>query len=212
MMLTQFNRTMLASVVTIVAISGGCGMFSTKNKGQKARENDSQLAGQWQAECAKKDWLGFSYQRQTFQFSVVGDFDRTTALFSDEGCVTALTTLIEHGTYASLGESSAVAGSREINLTITQASIKPHTDDGAKLLNDVGYCDITTWERDRSDDVLGKNCAGTTHPSGEVVFDIYSIEDGGKRLLTGKGSLWVDKSEANLRPTKLDDVRVYTKM
>jgi len=203
---------MSVSLVTIGILTSACGAFSTKNKGQKTQENDRQLAGQWQDSCTKKDWLGFTYQRQTFQFSAIGDFDRTTTLYSDEGCATALSTLLEHGTYASLGESAAAPGARDINLTITEASLKPQTDDGAKLLNDVSYCDVTTWERDKDVSVLGKNCAGTTHPSGEVVFDLYRIENEGKHLVTGKGSLWVDKSEASSRPESLDLEHVYIKM
>ena len=86
------------------------------------------------------------------------------------------------------------------------------TDDAATLLNNISYCGIQTWKKGEVNDVLGKTCVGATHAVGEVVFDLYRVDMDGKRLNTGKGSLFLNKTEAGARPETHDESHTYTKV
>ena len=201
----------MATLLAIATANAGCGMFSTKSKGEKGRENDSDLAGEWQGGCSKFDWFGFSYHKDAMKFSAVGDFDKVTTLFGDAGCAAPMGTLSEYGTYAALGSSSSVTDAQDINFTIVQAKVSADSDDAVKLLNAVSYCGISAWQKGQATDVLGKSCGGVNHPKGQVTFDVYRVDNGGKRLQIGKDSLFVDKSDVNSRPSKLDESRAFTK-
>ena len=208
-------ETRLLSLVcfAIFAVSiAGCGMLSTKNKGEKAQQNDNSLAGEWRAGCNKFDWFGFSYQQEVLKFSVVGDFDKVTSFYSDSTCAEPMGNLSEHGTYAALGSASSAEGARDINFTVTQVSVTADSEDAVKLLNAGSYCGISAWQKGQKTDILGKSCGGMNHPSGEGVFDVYRVDSDGKRLQTGRGSLFTgNRSDANSRPGKLDDTHVYSK-
>jgi hypothetical protein len=188
-----------------------CGGSGTSNKGAKARDNDPELAGDWTTACHQRDFLGFTYERQTLRFSLLGDFDRVTTVFSDASCAAAVSTLTESGTYDALGASSAVAGATDLNLTIHAATVRPESDEGAAALNNLSFCGVSGWTKGAEVVVIGRTCLGVTHAHGDVVFDVYRIDQDGKRLLTGKASLLVDKSAADARPGQLDDARPFDK-
>ena len=195
----------------VAGLAAACGTSHTKNEGAKNLENAPELAGEWRTDCHKLDWLGFSYERQTLKFSLLGDFDRLTTVYTDASCATSSSSLSEHGTFSALGASQSTPNATDINFQIAAATVKPDSDDGAKALNALGYCGVTGWQSGGEVDVIGKTCLGRTHAKGEVIFDVYNIDQDGKRLKTGKASLLVDKSDANARPTKLDDSLPYAK-
>jgi|GEM_PF-6824291 len=207
------KASVLVGVAILVTIgTSACGWFPTKSKGEKATQNDVGLAGQWRDSCTKLDWFGFAYQQVTQKFSAVGDFEKTKYLYSDENCSNKIGTLVESGTYDSLGGSTTVNGVKNINFTITKATVSAGSDDAAALLNNISYCGIETWKTGEVNDVLGKTCAGATHAAGEVVFDVYRVDMDGKRLTTGKGTLFLNKTEASARPESLDETHIYTKV
>ena len=189
----------------------GCGMLSTKNKGKKASENDQRLIGEWLDTCNKMDWLGFAYQQQTLRFSALGDFDRDVTLFKDSTCANPIGKLSEHGTYASLGNSSNAPDAKDINFTVTEVTMSAETDDAISLLNSASYCGISDWKKGNPTDILGKSCTGMTRAKGDVVFDIYRVDTNGKRLINGKGSLFLDKTDMRSRPSSLDENRAFRK-
>ncbi len=205
------RRKMLVHTLVVASLSSGCGAFSSKKSGKKLEENDQQLAGEWLGKCLKKDWFGFSYQQQKLNFSSIGDFDRATMIYSDQACKDAVGTLEEHGTYAVLGDSPAASGARDINMTITSATVKPQNNKATDEYNNKKYCGIDNWQLDQSQDVLGKACDGVSHPNGEVIFDIYRLEDENKGLKTGKSSILFGGNDAASRPTKLNEDQVYTR-
>jgi len=198
------------TLATMMTISG-CGAFKTKNKGEKAKENDKALTGEWKDGCIKGDWLGLTHEQADYKFSALGDFDHKTTLYRDDACKAADVTLAEHGTYASLGTSASVPNATDINFTVTKAEVTPQSDDAAKLLNDASYCGITAWQKGHAEDVVGKSCLGKDHAKGEVSFDVYRIDNDGRRLTLGKDSLFLGKSDAGSRPGKLDDSRIFDK-
>ncbi len=210
-MKSSTSRKILAQTIIAASITSGCGVFSSEKSGKKLEENDRKLAGEWQGACTKQDWFGFAYQQQTLRFSSVGDFDRATAMYSDQQCREAVGTLEEHGTYAALGESKTAKGAHDINFTISSATVRPQSTSAAGEFNSKQYCGFDNWQRDQPKDVLGRECAGVKHPNGEVVYDIYRLENEDKRLLTGKGSIFFCADDAASRPTKLNDEQTYTR-
>jgi hypothetical protein len=104
-----------------------------------------------------------------------------------------------------------VNNAHDINFTITGASLTPLSDDGAAALNKSNYCNTNDWKKDHAVDLLGRDCIGANHPKGEVVFDIYKLDQDGKRLMTGKSSLFLDKSDAQARPEALDGANAFNK-
>ena len=184
-------------------------MFKTEKSGKKLQENDRNLAGEWEGTCLQQDWLGYSFQRQVLRFSSIGDFDRSTALFTDELCQDAVGTLAEQGTYAVLGASKVVAGATDINLTISAANVRPQSVKSVEDFNERQYCGFNDWQQNQVRDVLGRECDGVSHANGEVVFDIYRIDN--STLLTGKGSIFENLGEATGRPTALDPKKTFAR-
>jgi hypothetical protein len=212
-MLTQTTSKIssLALASLVATALSGCGAFETKHKGEKAKENDNHLSGEWQDGCTTADWLGFAYQRESLTFSAVGDFDRVTTLYKDEACQAAVGTLTEHGTYSALGASAEVANADDINFQVNEASVKVDDDGAVKLLNDASYCDLS-WQKGQEQSILDKSCLGINHKKGEVVFDIYNVDTNANVLKLGKTSLFTNKAAADDRPARLDEAHPYSKV
>jgi hypothetical protein len=208
-MKTAGKRMLMTQTILVATLAGGCGMFKTEKSGKKLQENDRNLAGEWEGSCIQQDWLGFAYQQQALKFSSIGDFDRTTSFFSDQLCQESVGILGEHGTYASLGESKALAGAADINLTISAATVRPQTTESAEDFNQKEYCGFNDWQRDQVRDVLGRDCDGVSHANGEVVFDIYRLDNDGALLVTGKGSIFESGSVASSRPSSLNEKQPF---
>lgn len=194
-----------ASFVMVAA----CGAFDTKDSGRKADEVDSELNGTWSSACLDTSFVGLTQSRETFAFSGLADFDKTTEIFTD-ACNTQAASLLVTGTYAKTGDADVVDGAKNINFTITGAALTPKTDDTARLLNRASYCGVTDWARDQEVDILGKDCAGESYANGDVVFDIYKVGD--EELRFGQsGLIFFDGSNASDRPRELSDERIFSK-
>lgn len=188
----------------------GCGAKSTSESGRKADEIDTNLAGSWQTACNSADWLGMVKSQSTYGFSAVGDFDKSSSYYTDN-CVQSSFEVALKGTTSSLGDSKSVAGAKDINFTITTATLTSKTDNATTLLNaGTGYCGKKDWKTGEKTDILGKDCAGGSYKNGAVIFDVYKIE---KSILTlGKsGMIWGTKKAADQRPTELDVANPYLK-
>jgi hypothetical protein len=181
-----------------------CGAFKTKSKGEKARQTNMHLAGTWTTDCTKLDWLGLTSERETLKFSALGDFDRTSTLYTDGTCGSAGVELTVRGTFDTLGPDSKLAGSDDINFTVVAAAATPRSDLGTAALNVDNYCDNSTWSTDATVDILDRDCAGSWR-KGSVVFDVYRLENDNKNLRFGRHSFFQDKTDAASRPTALDD-------
>lgn len=202
------------NVMTLAAICGtfalaGCGAFETKGKGKKSDQTDYELAGTWTSACLKLDLLGLSRSSETYKFSALGDFDKTTTVFLDDGCQQPALDETVSGTADSLGADATVQDAKDINFTVTKATLTPRSDKAVQLLNDASYCGLTGWEKDKAVDVLGKDCAGEDWQNGEVIYDVYKRD--GDQLRFGASMIFFDKTDAGERPTKLEDERVFTR-
>lgn len=193
----------LLSFLGLSAIIGGCGFFSTKNTGQKQRQNDIYLAGAWNSECKSMDWVGLTSQKETIKFSALGDFERTTQVYTDSTCSSLGAEITSTGTFDTLGASSVVSGSDDINLTVTSATATTRNDTAKDALNAVNFCANSAWVNGEKVNVLDRNCIGTWK-KGSVVFDIYRLDNSNKKLNFGRHSFFQDKKDAASRPDVLD--------
>ncbi len=204
-----FGKIGLIALLCVPLVS--CGRSSTKSKGEKLRQNDFSLNGTWNNGCGKTDWLGLSHEKTTLKFSPLGDFDRMTTFYSDAECKQGTAKLVERGTYASLDKTANVPEARDINFTLVAADMSALSDDSVKLMNTASYCEKADWKVGTSTDVLGKKCLGMNLSSGNVIFDIYHLDGSKKQLTFGRDQIFLDKSDAQSRPDKLNSERLFTK-
>jgi hypothetical protein len=191
-------------LASIALLSLGCGAFSTKKKGQKQAQNDIHLAGTWKSECAKADWLGLTSEKQILVFSALGDFERTSKIYADAGCMSEAAEFKTTGTFDTLGASSIIPSGDNINYTVTSASALTRNETGSNALNLVNYCGTSTWSVNQTVDIIDKECAGGWR-KGSVVFDVYRLDTDQKRVVFGRQSFFQDKRDAASRPGSLDE-------
>lgn len=207
------NKTIggIGALAFLCASVVSCGRNKTQSKGEKLRQNDFSLDGTWRNECTKFDWLGLTHEKTTFKFSSLGDFDKVTTIYSDEACTVGAAQLVERGTYASLDKAPNVPEATDINFTLVAANLTVTNEDTAKLVNTASYCEFSKWSVGATVDVLGKKCLGQSHTSGDVVFDIYRLDNTKKHLTFGKNQIFLDNNTAASRPDRLNSERVFTK-
>ena len=196
-------------LVSVLAFSA-CGMFSTKEGGKKIEQNSSALAATWDLDCSKFDFVGFTGDKDTLNFSVVGDFERTTRIHEDANCKTEIGRFDTKGTYAVLGTSANKNdGTRDINLTVSDFDFTVLTDSLAKALNAAKFCGQNNWTVNQKVSLLGLDCATGKVARGDTVYEIFLID---KNSLYFSDQLGVvGQRTAASRPAKLEMSRPYVK-
>jgi hypothetical protein len=204
------TETFIPGIAVLAALATGCGGFDTKDKGKKGSENDAALTGTWETGCLAADALELAHKQSTLIFSAVGDFDRISVLHANEACSSPAVEVAVHGTYDVVGEAEGVEGGADnLNFTIHSATATPKSEDAVRLLSAAKYCGLADWSVDKEVDVAGKECLGERVDQGQVVFDIYRIDD--TKLLIGDTLNWFDNTDAKERPTELAADRPYVK-
>ena len=204
----QLSRN-IGVAALIAAVSIGCGTFETKKKGRKAQQNAMELAGEWRSNCVKLDWLGLQCSVESYAFTAIGDFDKKTTVFSDEGCATASAELVQRGTYDELGGSKEVQGAKDINFTVVEAGLAPKDARLLAPMNAALYCGHNDWAVNVAQTIIDRDCGGKTTRRGQVIFDLYQVAD--KTLHFGDTMMFFNKSNPAQRPNKLDAGRTFTK-
>lgn len=208
---TKHSLGKIGLIALLCVPMANCGRSSTKSKGEKLRQNDFSLSGTWSSECGKSDWLGLTHEKTTFKFSPLGDYDKITTLYSDAECKQGASKLVERGTYASLGKTANVPEATDINFTLVAADMTALSDQSVKLMNTASYCEKSDWKVGESADVLGKKCLGISLAGGKVIFDIYRFSKDKKQLTFGRDQIFLDKSDAQSRPDRLNGERIFNK-
>ena len=201
----------IKSVVAMLLATGlvaGCGMLKTSKKNQKADQITMALSGEWNSACQKQGWLGFTQLTEAYTFSALGDFEKRSAVFRDN-CATPDLVVETGGTYDDLGAAVDPADAKNINFTVSQASMTPKSDAAVTMLNTMKYCAIEDWAVNKKSDILDKKCVGIGYKKGEVVFDIYRQND--SQLVFGKKGFSLVGETASNRPNKLNELRTFTK-
>ena len=196
----------LASALTL----SSCGMFSTKGSGKKMEQNSSALAATWDLGCSKFDFMGFLGNKDALVFSAIGDFERTNILYDDAKCTTEFGRFDTKGTYAALGNSANTTdGTRDINLTVSGFDFTVLTDTLANALNAAKFCGMDNWAVNQKVNLLGVDCATGKVGPGDVVYEIYRIDQSSLFLSDQLGV--VGQRAAASRPAQLDMSRPYVK-
>jgi hypothetical protein len=192
-----------ATVGCFVAVAvAGCGAFETKKKGGKADEIETELTGTWRQECIGVDFLEIANKKDAYTFSALGDFERKLELYSGDNCEDLQGTLRSSGTYSVVGDAEDVDDAQNLNFTVREMTLEPESDDLARALSAAKYCGVKDWSVDKEVSLVSRDCAGESVDEGEVVFDIYNVED--DVLYLGNANKWFDKTDASDRPDELD--------
>ncbi len=199
----------LAALASTLNLSA-CGKFSTKDKGKKMEENSSALAATWNLGCSKFDFLGFLGNKEELVFSAVGDFERTKRVYDNTNCEAEMGHFETSGTYAVLGSSANTNdGTKDINLTVNTFDFTVLSDSLAKALNSAKFCGLDNWSVNQKVSLLGLDCATGKVGLGDVVYEIFLIDNNNVYFSDQLGVL--GQRAAASRPTKLDTSRPYVK-
>ena len=201
------NKVKLA-VFIAAGLVPACGALQTKNKNQKASQTVMSLNGQWESPCQKQDWFDFSQAIERYTFSALGDFEAKNEIFRDD-CKTADNVVELAGTYASLGKDASAPDAKDINFTVSTATMIPKSDVAVKMLNAMKYCSVQDWTLDKKVDILNKECVGINYKNGEVVFNIY--RQNSDQLYLGRKMFPLAADSASARPNKVDEERIFAK-
>jgi hypothetical protein len=206
-------KTDIKIMVTLCLAAGlatGCGdSFKTTKKGKKAEQISMDLNGIWESSCHKNDWFDFSQSRERYTFGALGDFDLKMEISSDD-CQTIDQVMELYGTYDDLGASAAQPEAKNINFTLSKATITPKSEEAVKVLNRIEYCSIKEWAVDKKVDVTDKECAGTSYRKGDVILDLYRLEE--NRLYFGKRFFTTTPAPSSDRPTEVDKDRTFNRI
>lgn len=201
---------MKAITWSVALLLTGCGAFeAAKDEKKKIDDRDSKLIHEWQTDCYENKDVDPSYVREEIKFKLNGDFDKVTVLHTDDQCKNEVLRYTVSGTYNEAGRVEDQPNVKKINLNVAKVFLMPQSDDEAKVLNDKKLCGKTDWTKDKAVEVQSLDCEGEDYKDGDVIFDIYEVDD--NKLYLGKTFLFFDKSDADLRPTRVNARKPYTK-
>lgn len=194
---------------TFLALLVSCGLTEKDKKRAKSAKETIEVAGTWTTKCINRNFLVTSvYQREQLEFSIRNNFEKQIIRHDDEDCKDENFRTTIRGGYEVLGESDKAKHGKDINFTIRSIHITAFTPGMVTTLNDASYCGIDNWQADNERNVTGRDCVGLAVDRGDVLFDVYKIED--ERLYLGKTFLGFDEPvKLNLRPNKFDESKVY---
>lgn len=185
----------------------GCGIFDTKDKGKKIQQNDSEIAGKWQSNCVGAETLELTHTQREYNFNAIGDFDKTERFYANKSCSNPGFTYQISGTYAALGSHHDNNEIKQVNFTVDKAVVTVNSKGAVDLLNDASLCGKSDWAVGSETDITGKNCAGFSVKKGDVVFDVYDLQDG--NLYFGQKFFFLSSDDADSRPDSISEDVVF---
>lgn len=200
-------KTVTVFLVTIMAVS--CDAFKTKSKGKKIDQTTTALAGDWQTDCVAADVLEMTRVRRQFVFSAVGDFEKKEYYYKDDACTNLELTYAVSGTYDAVGEGKDYTKLTNINFTISNSRIMVNSDGLIDTLKTLSLCDKSDWVVSKEIDITGVSCAGYTTKKGDVIFDVFTLND--KALRLGQKFIFLSDDDADDRPKNVVSEIVYTR-
>lgn len=207
------SSSKLFMVLVSAAAITGCGIGERSKEARKDAENKWELSGEYSNRCHAPTIVNAilkdDFAKETYDYNVTGTFTQSYALHEDAACSQLKLTRSIGGKYEIVGDSDKVAEAKMVNLTINSATLTPGSDAVAVELNDDKYCGITDWKSGVASNILDKDCGGLTVRNGEVIFDIYKVQD--NTLYMGKTSFFRNGSSGSTRPEALDTDLFFTR-
>lgn len=197
-------------ITTTILLITGCGLGKTSKSGRKADETDNNIWGSWKTDCIDNSGIKeLGKTKRAVVFNNLGDFDRIEYLYMGDQCSDRSLTITVSGTYAVKGNVTEDSEAQKLNLTVDRVKVYPHTKDAADLLNKMNACGIDNWKRKSEEDITGKNCSGYKLREGDVIFDIYMIDE--NDLYLGTKFSFSSPTDSDRRPKNVNDEIVYKK-
>ena len=161
--------------------------------------------GEWRSNCADSKLWGIT---QSTELRLVGQEVQIIDRMSKDGrCSSNLVEVTYRGSYAE--SASGVSGTAGIDLQPTSVTVKPLTEEGARLLKIMNWCRKNDWtagtEQDVTEQTLNVPKAGSELESRcfakipSTYYQVYAVESGNLYLTRDPGAKSPDK-----RPFQVD--------
>ncbi len=207
-------RSLLTASLPLLLALPACGSSNSSKDVVDDASARTELQGTWTDACHAPnrlaDVLKTGFAQDRYEFGLLQNrFTRTLSVYSDAACSKPGFTETIEGGYTVIGDGPDIDGGRPINYTLTKATINPQTAAAVDALNVVSYCGVKDWALNQAKEVTNKTCALQQFKNGDVVFDIFRVEN--KQLTMGKTSFFADGSSGQARPTERNKDLAFTK-
>ncbi|MES2854655.1 MAG: hypothetical protein V4692_02275 [Bdellovibrionota bacterium] len=206
---TAFTGTLVSAALATLALSA-CGSSAGD---QLDRDRvQAEMAGRWASPCddAGLVWGAAGINSQRIIYNFYDDVGRSTELFSDDSCQTAVGEATYKGT-SNVGSKNA-DGNNILDLNYLTVEVRIFDQGTVDLLNNPATpgCGINDWKVNEPRDVTSAS-GSVTCPIAKPaqVFDIVKTD--GQSLQFGLVKDGLDKSTQDKRPKEIDTSFTYTK-
>ena len=199
--------------VSLVALMG-CG---AKEKIEKALDIDADLLGQFRTKCTEVTVFdGLPNAIRKVNFTPTGGFKMTDYYYLDDACKDPVLLTEREGDYKAEGELKENKNIKKINFTTDHVYLTVKSQAAIDILSNSPFdiCGIKDWDNrlNKKIELTDKKCLGKKMPrKGDVNFDVYRVEDEGKKLYMGKAITFELRDDSDDRPRKVDRELVFTK-
>ena len=170
---------------------------------------ENTLAHTWQSACVPANVLAMGKSRRSVAMTSTGTFEKSENFFMNTCEEPTAMTYKVTGTYATLGSNPSNAALQNIDFTVDAATITVSSAATVEKMNGETFCGIADWKVDVATDITGKNCGGFTVQKGDVLMDVYKIEND-NTVFFGRQFNFATSEDAKTRPESVTDAP-YTK-
>lgn len=202
---SKFGGMMSVAAIIQLAAFSGCGDDSD-DKADRI-EDQVELAGNWDSDCAAFTQMKLSSLRSEFDFDALGGFEKKEEYFAQGDCEGQALALRTVGTYKTNEPQEDDADHRSVTFIIEDAFLNLESDAAAKLANRVRFCGRNDWKAGEEVEVTGDRCEALGIQNGDRVEDIFVIEDG--NLYFGQKSVF--NLSGDERPDAVDFDVIFRK-
>lgn len=200
--------TIKTFVIPTVLILTGCGLGKGSDENIK-NPDTPKLVGSWESNCAEAAVLDLAQTKKELSFPSISEFAKTERFYADNTCNAPGLTERTVGTYTLEGKLEEDRSLEKINFHVNSSYLKPETDVVSTALNAANYCGVNDWKQGIEVEVTGKTCDGIASNKGDVIFDVYRLDD--NKLQLSKKFLFLTPNSGDDRPTEVSDELIYTK-
>ncbi len=139
-------------------------------------ENDTDLVGSWEGDCAAFDKLGLTAVRSNYGFHANGKFEKSEQYFSSADCSKESIEFRMVGTYETANRDDS---EDKITYSVEESYVNLQSEGVVTLANALNFCGRNHWEVGEKQEVVGEDCKEIlSAKAGDTLHDIYGLTDG----------------------------------
>lgn len=185
----------LLLIVVLVVVS--CGVDDGKTTGGSG---STILTGTWKSSCVAETIVIVDASNSQVSIS--------STKYSDSGCKTAAYSEVYDFNYGIGNDLASPEGAKELDQTVTAATITILSDALVGAMNQSKYCGISDWSKDTPKDVTGKDCNGRSVVVGSTQYTSLLVQ--GTKLWLGSSRSGND-GKTTAKRMQVDTTYTYTK-